>query len=77
MLLAVLQEEHPGCKKLSDEVLPWSSVWILAKHEMMGWQCHQTDHMQIICTSLQTDNQARTSPLTFFTGQMLFLMINQ
>jgi len=25
----------------------------------MGWQWHQLDHMQIICTSLQTDNHAR------------------
>ena len=24
---------------------------------MMGWQWHQPDHMQIICTSLQTDNR--------------------
>ena len=30
----------------------------------MGWQWHQLDHMQIICTSLQTDNHASTSPLT-------------
>jgi len=29
----------------------------------MGWQWHQLDHMQIICTSLQTDNHASTSPL--------------
>jgi len=33
--------------------------------------------MQIICTSLQTDNHTSTSPLTFFTGQMLFLTPNQ
>jgi len=26
------------------------------KQKMMGWQWHQLDHMQIICTSLQTDN---------------------
>jgi len=32
---------------------------------MMGWQWHQLDHMQIICTSLQTDNNASTSPLSF------------
>jgi len=32
---------------------------------MMGWQWHQLDHMQIICTSLQTDNHASTSPLSF------------
>jgi len=25
------------------------------KQEMMGWQWHQLDHMQIIYTSLQTD----------------------
>ena len=29
----------------------------------MGWQWHQLDHMQIICTLLQTDNYASTSPL--------------
>jgi len=40
--------------------------WILLEQEMMGWQWHQLDHMQIICTSLQTDNHASTSPLSFF-----------
>jgi len=29
----------------------------------MGWQWHQLDHLQIICTSLQTDNHASTSSL--------------
>ena len=29
------------------------------------WQWHQLDHMQIICTSLQTDNDASISPLSF------------
>jgi len=28
------------------------------------WQWHQLGHMQV-CTSLQTDNQASTSPLSF------------
>jgi len=37
--------------------------WILLEQEMMGWQWHQLDHMQIICTSLQTDNHASTSSL--------------
>ena len=41
----------------------------------MGWQWHQLDHMQIICTLLQTDNHASTS--TLFTGWMLYLMPNQ
>jgi len=30
--------------------------WILLKQEIMGWQWHQLDHMQMICTALQTDN---------------------
>jgi len=51
--------------------------WILLEQEMMGWLWHQLDHMQIICTSLQTDYHASTSPLSFFTGQMLFLLPNQ
>jgi len=33
---------------------------------MTGWQWHQLDHMQIICTSIQTDNHASTSPLSFY-----------
>ena len=36
---------------------------ILLEQEMMGWQWHQLDHMQIICTLLQTDNHASTSPV--------------
>ena len=30
---------------------------------MMEWQQHQLDHMQVICTLLQTDKHASTSPL--------------
>jgi len=33
---------------------------------MMGWQWHQLDHVQIICTSLQTDNEASTQWLVPF-----------
>jgi len=32
---------------------------------VLGQQWHQLDHMQTICTSLQTDNHANTSPLSF------------
>jgi len=42
------------------------------KQEMMGWQWHQLDHMQMICTLLQIDNH-HTLTTRFFTGQMLFL----
>jgi len=38
-------------------------------------QWHQLGHMQV-CTSLQTDNHASTSPL-FFTGWMPFVPPNQ
>ena len=40
------------------------------------WQWHQLGHMQV-CTSLQTDNHANTSPLSFFTGWLPFLLPNQ
>jgi len=30
------------------------------------WQWHHLDHMQIICTLLQTDNHASTSSLSFY-----------
>jgi len=50
---------------------------MLMKQEMMEWQYRQLDHMQIICTSLQIDNHASTSTLSFFTGRMLFLTPNQ
>jgi len=50
--------------------------WILLEQEMMGWHWHQLDYMQIICTSLQTDNHASTSPLSFYRW-MPFLMPNQ
>ena len=33
----------------------------------MGWQWHQLDHMQIICTSLKIDNHSSTSSLNYFT----------
>jgi len=40
--------------------------WILLEQEMIGWQWHQLDNMQIICTSFQTDSHASTSPLSFY-----------
>ena len=41
--------------------------------EMMGWQWHQLNHIQIICTLLQTDNLLAPHH-SVFTGQMLFLL---
>jgi len=40
------------------------------------WQWHQLSHMQV-CISLQTDNHASITPLSFFTGRMPFLPPNQ
>jgi len=45
--------------------------WILLEQEMMGWQWHQLDHMHIMCTSLQTDNHASTSPLSLYRPDAL------
>jgi len=46
-------------------------LWILLQQEMMGWQWHQLDHMQINCTSLQTNNHSSTSPLHFYRPDAL------
>jgi len=40
-------------------------IWTLTKQEMTGWQWHQLEPVQIICTLLQTDNHASTSSLNF------------
>jgi len=40
------------------------------------WQWHPLGHIQV-CTSLQTDNHVSNPPLSFFTGQMPFLLSNQ
>ena len=45
--------------------------WILLQQQMMGWQWHQLDHMQITCSSLQTDNHASTSLLSFYRPDAL------
>jgi len=37
----------------------------------MGWQWHQLDHMQIICTLLQTDNHASKLLLDFYRPDAL------
>jgi len=34
--------------------------WILINQEMMGWQKHQLDHMQIICTLLKQKRSIST-----------------
>jgi len=41
------------------------------KQETMGWKWHQLDHMQITCTSLQTDNHTSTSSLIFYRPDAL------
>jgi len=33
---------------------------------VLGWQWHQLEHMQTICTSLHTDNHTNTSSLNFY-----------
>ena len=38
---------------------------------VLGRQWHQLDHMQTICTSLQTDNHTNTSSLSFYRPDAL------
>ena len=46
---------------------------ILMRQELMGFwmQWHQLDHMQTICTSLQTDNHINTPSLNFYRPDAL------
>jgi len=41
------------------------------RQEMTAWQYHQLDHMQIICTLLQTDNHTNTSLLTLVSVETI------
>jgi len=38
-------------------------VWILMKQKMKGWQWHQLEHMQVLCSLIQSDNHASSSSL--------------
>jgi len=45
---------------------------------VLGWQCHQLDLMQTICTSLHITTRSTPTPHhSVFTGWMLFLTPNQ
>ena len=39
---------------------------------VLWWHCHQTGHIQTVCTLLQTDNHASTSSLSFYGPDALF-----
>jgi len=54
-----LMASLPGTKKVKP-------FWI-SRSKMMGRHWYQLDHLQIICTSLQTDNHASTSSPYFHT----------
>ena len=38
---------------------------------VLGWQWHQLDHMQTICTSLQTDNHTNTTSINVYRSNAL------
>jgi len=51
------------------------TIWILLKQEAMSGSGISKGHMQV-CTSLHT-RQITTPPLSFFTGRMPILPLNQ
>jgi len=71
-LLLLLLLLHPFNGLFPGQLGKWHQkgkpFWILLEQEIMGWQWHQLDHMEIICTLLQTDNHASTPPLSFLQG---------
>jgi len=52
-------------------LFPFESIITFNEARYDGWQWHQLDHMQIICTSLQTHNFVSTSPLIFYRPDAL------
>jgi len=46
--------------RVGQPVLEGQIIVDFTEAEMMGWQCHQMDHMQAICTLLQTVNHTST-----------------
>jgi len=38
---------------------------------VLGWQWHQLDHTQTICTSLKTDSHTNTSSVNFYRPDAL------
>jgi len=52
--------------KLNQSVFKWGKRWW-----GLGWQWHQLDHMETICTSLQTDNHTNTLSLNIYIPDAL------
>jgi len=58
--------------KPAPEMRKVKQFWILMKQQTTWWwQWHQLDHMQIICTLLQTGNHASTLSLNFYRTDAL------
>jgi len=66
----MLEQYIPGTRKVNHSGFYWS-------HGVTVAEWHHQDHMQVICTSLETDNHANTSPLSSFIVRMPFLLPNQ
>ena len=76
---------HKLTKLRPSNGLSWQTTWVswYQKGEtsldlnqarddgVLGRQWHQLDHMQTICTSLQTDNHTNTSSLNFYRPDAL------
>ena len=56
------QPKWTGTRKVNQSGFKWG-------YRQWGWQWHQLDHMQTVCTSLQTDNHISTSSLNFLLGR--------
>ena len=66
---------------LPSQILTWASRYQKGRtsldlneardYGVWEWQRHQLDHMQTICTSLQTDNHTNTSSLNVYRSDAL------
>jgi len=68
LLLLLLLQRPLFQDNLGKPVLPKTSLDLNEARDdwVLGWQWHQLDHMQTICTSFQTDSHTNTSSLIFY-----------
>ena len=66
--LVAVSKGMPAVKLCTDKIIQFlTGGWA----NTQGWQWHKLDHMQTICTSLQTDDHTNTATLNFYRPHAL------
>jgi len=75
-MLASVTYLNKNMDYLGKPVPEGQTILDLTEAEMIRWQWHQLNHVQVICTSFETDSHESTSSLNF-KELILFLPPNQ